>query len=214
MLFRIWFYACKVGLLGFGLVFLGISTTYPWSKLVESIGIVIIAPLCIAGALLGIWGIFGLRTACPRCGKSGLWVRCGRQSLGLECDRCGIVYGNPLWDWKLRVSQIGHQTETPQCEAVDWFGFSRRAQILAFFFAIIGILMASLGTQVVKALGIMWLGLMIVGAAYLVNRTGVSQTDWGIARRDEQPFHFYFTVLSMLIAGLALVGGGIVKLMR
>jgi hypothetical protein len=214
MLFRIWFYACKVALLGFGLVFQGGGTTYPWSKAVRSIGFTIVVPLCIVGALLGIWGIFGVRSACPRCGKRGLWVRCGRR-LGLECDRCGIIVcGNPLWDWKLRVSEVNHQKEITERAVLDWSGFSRSAQLLVFLFAIAGILMASLGTQVIKALGLVWMGLLIVGVAYLVNRAGVSQTNWGTARRDQQPIRFYLDVLLILIIGLALVGGGIVELMR
>lgn len=215
MLFRIWFYACKVGLLGFGLVLLGASTAYPWSAVAKSIGIVIVVPLCIAGALLGIWGIFGIRSSCPLCGKRGLWVRYEEKGLGLACDGCGIVGGNPLWNWKLRVSEASHQKNTTERASRGESESVRPAEFFVSFFVVAaGISMASVGTQTVKALGFVLIGLVVVCWAYLFSRAGVTHTKWGTVRRDERPVRFYCGLLLTLISGVILVVVGIVTWMQ
>jgi len=103
MLFRIWFYACKLVVVGLALAFLGYATSLPLSSAMGTIGVSIIVSLGIAGGVLGFAGCFGLRSACPFCGQRGLWVQYDRHTIGLECDNCGLVYGNPLLHMKLRI---------------------------------------------------------------------------------------------------------------
>ncbi len=97
MLFRLWFYACKIGVIGFALTIVGFATSWPLGDTLQFVGLMIVVLVCIVGVLLGIAGcFFGLRSACPICGTRSSWVRVGKQSIGLDCDRCGLVYGNPL----------------------------------------------------------------------------------------------------------------------
>ena len=103
MFFRLWFYACKIGLIGFALTFIGFVTSWPLSGTLQTVGLSIVVPLGIIGAILGVAGCFGLRSACPVCGTRGLWVQYERPSIGLECDRCGLIFGNPLLHFTLRV---------------------------------------------------------------------------------------------------------------
>ncbi len=102
MLFKAWFYACKLGLVGFALVFSSFVLG-SWKEIALLTGIAILIPIAACGAVLGILAMFGLRSTCPRCGMRGEWFRYGRNELAMSCETCGVIHGNPLWDFKLRV---------------------------------------------------------------------------------------------------------------
>jgi len=102
MLFRIWFYACKIAIIGFAVFAVGFATSRQFSRILQMVGLAIVIPVVIFCAILGIAACFGLRSACPFCGTRGLWVQYGH-GIGLVCNRCGVVYGNPILQSTLRA---------------------------------------------------------------------------------------------------------------
>jgi hypothetical protein len=101
MLFRIWYHACQVCLLGFYLVFAGIGGmfVFEWLGLLVPIGFVLLAPVCIFSVLLcPVWYFLGgINSACPLCGANSYWLM-DRSLVLTECEECGLVGGAPLWN--------------------------------------------------------------------------------------------------------------------
>ena len=211
MLFRAVFVGGKLALLGLVLVILGHHTNYLWSESIQSVGLVILLPLCAAGILLGFAIALRLPAACPICKKNdGVLVWHGLFDLGLRCVDCGVVHGNPLWNWKYRVSEASPRKKVKK-------GDQTGGCVILFLFAmsmVAAMLMAMVGTPVLKGFGLMYLGLFVVACAYSVKQSGVSKTNWGTAYRDKQPIRFYFDVLWISILGLVFVIGGIVIVLR
>lgn len=101
MLFRIWYHAGQLALLGFALTAAGMM--FNRTSFLLPIGVSIILPLGILGAILGIvWCTLGIRTACPQCRKPGYWVSPAKSVLAVDCEQCGLVGGNPAWDVRPR----------------------------------------------------------------------------------------------------------------
>jgi hypothetical protein len=97
MLFRIWYHTGNLGLLGLALTAAG--TMFNRTSFLLPVGIAIIAPLGIVGAILGIiWCTLGLRSACPRCGAPADWVSPAKSIIAVDCEHCGLVGGNPMWN--------------------------------------------------------------------------------------------------------------------
>jgi hypothetical protein len=109
VVFRIWFYLCKVAAVAFPAAFLGLVGGLLWQPLlwVCLAGLLLIIPLGIAGGLLG-FAVFicGMKMSCPLCGQPGVFSG-DRENLYLDCENCGTVYGqigaSSLFDWQLRV---------------------------------------------------------------------------------------------------------------
>ena len=102
MFFRVWWlYGGKAALLA--------ALTWAWAAYkhpqVEHFANIATMGFAAAGACLGIWW-FVLRrpVGCPECGgPSELWaVRGIRGGGGVVCDRCGLLYSNPLVDLQFR----------------------------------------------------------------------------------------------------------------
>ena len=103
MLFRAWYHTCQLAVIGFVMTFAGLLLPPPW-EILSQIGIWIVVPICVLGALLGIAGVvFGIRTACPICGLTAYWTSPAKNTLAIDCPKCGLVGGKPVWNMKPRV---------------------------------------------------------------------------------------------------------------
>jgi hypothetical protein len=101
MLFRGWYHACQLGLIGFAIVMLGAAI--PGWRLLTTVGMCIVAPLGIIGAMLGVLLVTrGIRSACPLCGTSAYWTSPAQSVIAVACQECGLVGGNPAWDARPR----------------------------------------------------------------------------------------------------------------
>ena len=94
MLFRIWFlYVCKVGLIGFTLLFLSFAAPdfLPFAATARLVGFAILIPVCLAGAVLGIMLLLNPRLfRCPVCDDNAtFFIRQRKPSL--QCEKCGVV---------------------------------------------------------------------------------------------------------------------------
>ena len=109
MVFRIWFYLCKVAAVAFTAAFLGFIGGLLWQPLlwVFVAGLLLIILLGISGGLLG-FAVFicGMKLSCPLCGQPGDFSA-DRENLYLDCETCGTVYGeigaSKFFDWQLYV---------------------------------------------------------------------------------------------------------------
>jgi hypothetical protein len=104
MLFRLWFYLCKLGICGFVCLFVGLAHILPadQGKLLSTVGIWIVVPIGIGGAVLAVPLLLGWKTGCPFCGGRCKWVTYGKE-MALDCPRCGLVHADPIRHWRLRV---------------------------------------------------------------------------------------------------------------
>ena len=105
MVFRTWFYVCKLAgvclLLG-GLASLALDGA-PAARIVRRATFVGLISFAAAGAGLGLAVfVFGVKLRCPRCGRPGGAGGHG-STFELHCDRCGVVHGNVVTDFALRV---------------------------------------------------------------------------------------------------------------
>ncbi|MCA8987707.1 MAG: hypothetical protein KDA78_08715 [Planctomycetaceae bacterium] len=92
MLFRGWYHACQLAEISFPLIVVGIFLPTSWH--VSEIGICMIIPIGLVGAVLGIiWTITGIRSACPLCSTPGYWVVPAKRYLAMDCPDCGLVGG-------------------------------------------------------------------------------------------------------------------------
>ena len=94
MLFRIWFlYVCKVGLIGFALLFLSFAAPdfLPFAATARLVGFAMLIPVCVAGAVLGIMLLLNPRLfRCPVCDDNAtFFIRQRKPSL--QCEKCGVV---------------------------------------------------------------------------------------------------------------------------
>ena len=106
MFFRTWFYVCKFGVLLLWLCFMSfvIEIWCPEAKGATKAILVLLVPVCIAGAGLGLAiFVFGMRLRCPCCNGKETSAGGGGNVLFLECKQCGVVSGNVIRDFKLRV---------------------------------------------------------------------------------------------------------------
>jgi len=70
-------------------------------SVLRTIGLWVFVPVGAAGALLGILGVTrGIRSACPMCGEPASWVGPAKHVLAVDCEKCGLVGGNPFLNWK------------------------------------------------------------------------------------------------------------------
>jgi hypothetical protein len=110
MFFRTWFYVCKFGVLLFWLSFMSfvIEIWHPEAKGATKAIMVILIPICIAGACLGLAiFVFGMRLRCPYCNGKETSVGMGSGNvLFLECKQCGVVSGDFIRDFKLHVEPL------------------------------------------------------------------------------------------------------------
>ena len=110
MFFRIWFlYLSKIGLLGFVLAGVGLFADGRWgiASLLQMIGMWLVIPLGIAGALIALEMLIRPRLACPICGDSGEFVTYDKQP-AVDCSQCGLVYcKNALLSCRLCVEPLG-----------------------------------------------------------------------------------------------------------
>jgi hypothetical protein len=100
MLFRLWFYACKLGFAGFALFWLGsgFALFSPWGAGVAALGGGVVACVLAMGAALALpFSALGRPMACPFCGSPSEVVLFARR-MKLECPRCGTVHGDPFRD--------------------------------------------------------------------------------------------------------------------
>src|SRR5262249_3444029 len=106
MFFRIWFYVCKFGVLLFGLCFgsFVFEIYCPEAKVARKVILMTLVPICIAGAGLGLAiFVFGMRLRCPYCNGKQTSIGGSGNVVFLECSQCGVVSGNVIRDFKLRV---------------------------------------------------------------------------------------------------------------
>ena len=109
MVFRVWFYLCKIAAVAFPAAFLGLLGGFVWQPLlwVFTVALLLIIPLGIAGAMLG-FSVFicRMKLSCPLCGQPGNFLA-DREHLYLDCETCGMVYGeigaSKFFDWQLYV---------------------------------------------------------------------------------------------------------------
>jgi hypothetical protein len=104
MFFRVWFlYVSKIAVAGFALAAVGFATPGFAGGLLQNIGLSVIIPLGIGGALTAIVLVFKKSLACPLCGRQGKFVTCGKTP-AINCGHCGLVYcRNPLTSFALAV---------------------------------------------------------------------------------------------------------------
>ena len=96
MRFSFWFYTCKVAVLLFLLVFLGMlfGTQNRWLSVVGSMATAILVVLCSVGAVMGIMLALGkLKMLCPFCSRPGKVGGSKREGMWMECDQCGFIHG-------------------------------------------------------------------------------------------------------------------------
>jgi hypothetical protein len=104
MLFRLWFYLCKIAILGFALTILGIAKISIWSQWFFVIGLSILVPLCLCGALVAILFCLGWRWACPFCGEKAT-LSGERNKMIIKCPRCGSYQANIFYDWRFKIME-------------------------------------------------------------------------------------------------------------
>jgi len=119
MFFRVWFYLGKLMILLFGLVVLEFFMPRSWWPAGPQVAKVIFFVQAIFAVVFGIWGCVGIWSACPRCGTRGLWFHYGGSGIGLDCQRCGGVHGDLLWDWRLHVTAPATTTTAVHEDATD-----------------------------------------------------------------------------------------------
>ena len=108
MFYKFWaIYSPKLGAIGFLLASIGFATSgSSLGNAVKFAGLTILIPLCIVGAILGIWGCFGFRTRCPKYSTPSYWVQYARRrKIGLDCKSCGLVICENFWSFELSVKQ-------------------------------------------------------------------------------------------------------------
>ena len=118
MLYRIWFYTFKASVPGLILAIFGAALTPVWP--VEPVllhsGVGFFLLVGVIGRLSLVLTHLGLRFACPVCCAPSELCLMGRHTVAIECDGCGLVYGRPWIDWKLRVVPY----EEPDDEDASW----------------------------------------------------------------------------------------------
>lgn len=104
MLFRLWFYTCKLALVCFPLALAGLvaGARYPAVHVVGTAALAIFVVTGILGAGLGAALLLGMKLRCPFCGCPGQ-AGGNKHTLQLDCPRCGLVEGNLLKDFRLRL---------------------------------------------------------------------------------------------------------------
>jgi hypothetical protein len=119
MFFRIYFlYLAKLWWVGFVLCIVGmLAHSWDWGEVVKLIGLALILPISILGALLAIPLLFfKWRLRCPVCGTPGEVVFTGR-SPGLECVQCGMVScKNPVTSFHITVEPLEDENSEPDEE--------------------------------------------------------------------------------------------------
>ena len=107
MFFKFWtIYTPKLGAIGFLLALIGFATWgSSYGDVLQYMGLAILIPLCIVGAILGVWSCFGLRTRCPNCSTRSDWVQYSRRKTGLDCESCGLIICEHFWSFVLSVKQ-------------------------------------------------------------------------------------------------------------
>jgi len=109
-MFRAWYHACQVGSAAFILAFVG--TAIPMLSVLRFVGLCILIPLGVLGALLAIIGVTrGIRSGCPMCGRAATWVRPAQHVLAVDCEKCGLVGGNPLKVLRPRLVRDLHEDD-------------------------------------------------------------------------------------------------------
>jgi len=80
-------------------------SAWTFGHVLQAIGICIVLPVCLTGGAVALFSCFGFRMACPFCQSKCQLVLLeeNRRTLVVECDACGLVYGDPLTDWKLQM---------------------------------------------------------------------------------------------------------------
>ena len=111
MFFRVWFlFVCKLGyfaLLAWIATF--VFQHQSWAEYIHVYSAMIFIPLCIIGAVVGIWmGFNSFRMNCPLCGKKSQFLFTASRQPGVHCKDCGVVSArNWLWSFKIvRESSI------------------------------------------------------------------------------------------------------------
>jgi hypothetical protein len=94
--FRLWFiYLSKVAIVGFAFVAIGFAFSGALPRVLQSIGLAIVVPLGIVGALLAIVLMFRKTLACPACGAQSEFVT-DKKLVGVNCIHCGLVVVDPM----------------------------------------------------------------------------------------------------------------------
>ena len=102
VMFRAWYHACQLASAAAVMALVG--TAIPRLSVLRTIGLWVFIPVGIAGALLGILGVTcGIRYGCPVCGKAANWVGPAKHVLAVDCEKCGLVGGNPLKGLRPRI---------------------------------------------------------------------------------------------------------------
>lgn len=100
-MFRVWYHACQLAVVAIAVALAG--TAIPMLSVLRTTGLWTFVPLGVAGALLGIIGVTcGIRSGCPVCGNAASWVGPAKHVLAVDCEKCGLVGGNPLKDLRPR----------------------------------------------------------------------------------------------------------------
>jgi hypothetical protein len=112
-MFRVWYHACQLAVAALALACVGAAV--PMLSLLRTIGLWVFVPVGIAGALLGILGVTcRIRSGCPVCGKAANWVGPAKHVLAVDCEKCGLVRGNPLKDLRPRVLRELYEGDNDQ----------------------------------------------------------------------------------------------------
>jgi hypothetical protein len=209
MLFKAWFYICKLAILGFILVFLGVVNFIPGSHLLLQIGTWIVVPIGLASAILAIpLHLFGWRTACPFCGQASQWATYDK-AMALDCNRCGLIHGNPVTDWKLQILKEPENNEDDSStEELDAVSTPRTSPKISFkvvliigIFGFFAVFMLGHILRLKLLVGLCWIcvGLLLACMIYGQYRSGVSQSNWGTFTRNKQPIRFYLDVIVSIL---------------
>jgi hypothetical protein len=112
-MFRAWYHACQLASAAFVMALVG--TAIPMLSVLRTIGLWVFVPVGVAGALLGILGVTrGIRSACPMCGEPASWVGPAKHVLAVDCEKCGLVGGNPLMRLRPRLLRELYEGDNDQ----------------------------------------------------------------------------------------------------
>jgi hypothetical protein len=113
MFFRIWFlYLSKAGVAGFVLAAAGFAMNGSPGRILQTVGLSIVIPLGIAGALTAFLILFKRTLACPLCGRQGRFETRGNMP-AINCRHCGLVLcKSPLTSFAILVKPATNRNES------------------------------------------------------------------------------------------------------